>query len=206
VEQMLHVIESEVARIGSVLENFSDFASLGSLHRSEVDMAALVRRQVKLFIPRAEKQGITITIEHPQQTLPPIQGDPVRLEQVVLNLLINALEAMPQGGQLTVRLKAIDDLPSHRWLSIEVIDTGNGIPENVLEHIFDPYFSTKNGGTGMGLAICDKIVRQHLGRVECRTTEHGTTFEIQLPVDEPTPVFAQNISPLHPFESDVQGK
>jgi two-component system nitrogen regulation sensor histidine kinase GlnL len=103
------------------------------------------------------------------------------LEQVLLNLLVNAMEAMPDGGILEIRvsLAAAASPPSIR---IEIADTGPGVPEALRSRIFDPYFTTKSEGTGMGLALCDKIIRQHDGLLDFQCTEHGSVFGITLPI------------------------
>ncbi len=178
VRSMLNVIKAEVTRVGGVLESFRDFASFDQLNRTPVDLAKLVGRQAKLISPQAEMQEIDVQVQLPEEPLPPVNADRVRLEQVLLNLLVNAMEAMPDGGTLTLRVAAGEDAQSAR---IEVADTGPGIPAEARDCIFDPYFTTKNGGTGMGLALCEKLVRQHNGRLQFHTSENGTVFELTLP-------------------------
>ncbi len=175
-KQMLSVIRTEVTRIGGVLESFRDFASIDCLNTSEVDITAILRQQVELLRPQAHRQGVRIEFDANRPTTV-VDGDQVRLEQVFLNLLINALEAMPAGGTLT--------MTSHREgnsVRIEVADTGCGVPESLRDKILDPYFTTKASGTGLGLALCDKIVRQHLGTLDFHTSPRGTTFEVSLPL------------------------
>ncbi|MFT5327259.1 MAG: signal transduction histidine kinase [Planctomycetaceae bacterium] len=182
-QEMLSVIRTEVARIGGVLENFRDFASLGRLNLATVDLAGLIDRQVRLIGPQTNLQKIDIRVELPDEPLPSLQGDRVRLEQVLLNLLVNAMEAMPEGGTLTVRVETsrANDADT---LRVEVLDTGPGITDAVRSRIFDPYFTTKNDGTGMGLALCDKIIRQHNGRIEIGSSQNGAVFEIILPTTD----------------------
>jgi signal transduction histidine kinase len=95
----------------------------------------------------------------------------------LLNLVINALEAMPAGGQLTLKASIQDEA-----CRIEVADTGPGIPAEVQENLFEPYFSTKDKGTGMGLALSEKLISQHGGRIDYHTGPHGTTFRISVPL------------------------
>jgi len=104
----------------------------------------------------------------------------VGLEQVLLNLALNAMSAMPDGGTLTFRVSQPSDA-----LRCDVVDSGRGIPLEIQSQVFDPYFTTRNDGTGMGLALCDKIIRQHDGSIDFRTGPQGTEFTILLPLDIP---------------------
>lgn len=180
--EMLGVIKTEVARVGGVLEGFRDFASVGRLNLAEVDLVKLIDRQVRLIGPQAETQGIDVQVKLPAGPLPTVCVDRVRLEQVLLNLMINAMEAMPDGGIITVRASTVRDETSNS-VRIEIIDMGPGVPENLRSRVFDPYFTTKGEGTGMGLALCDKIIRQHHGSLDFHSTEHGSVFDVTLPIE-----------------------
>ncbi len=182
VNSMLEIIKTEVKRVGGVLESFQDFASVGQLNRSDVDLASLIERQVTLIRPQADRQRVAVRVELPARPLPPVFADCLRLEQVLLNLMLNAMEAMPEGGTLAVRVTE-GRWADERSVVVEVTDTGPGVPENLRDKIFDPYFTTKAAGTGMGLAICEKIVRQHHGHLALGPPASGTTFEVTLPVD-----------------------
>jgi two-component system nitrogen regulation sensor histidine kinase GlnL len=192
VQDMLEVIQTEVARVGGVLESFRDFASLGQLNLTHVDLDSLVQRQLRLLAPRARQQRVHTRLILPDQPLPVVQADRVRLEQVLVNLLVNALEAMPDGGDLTIHVTdhSLTHPPS---LRVAVEDTGPGIPESLCDRIFDPYFTTKRDGTGMGLAICDKIISQHKGSLEYHRAGTRTVFEFSLPV----PPFASELDGDH---------
>lgn len=113
--------------------------------------------------------------------LPVIFGDVVRLSQLFTNLIQNAAQAMPKGGQLTLRLKAVR-LHGDRAVQIEVEDSGCGIPEEVIESIFKPFFTTRTEGTGLGLAICARIVEQHQGKIKAyNSPAGGAIFRVTLP-------------------------
>ncbi len=182
VHRMLGVIKTEVTRVGGVLESFRDFASVGRLNLGPVDLYELISRQAELVRPQAELAGIDVRIAVPDKPLPPLTADRARLEQVLLNLLINAIEAMPQGGQLVVQLQ-VDNVETPATVRIDIADTGPGIPDTIRDRVFDAYFTTKSQGTGMGLALCDKITRQHSGSLDVESSAAGTTFSVTLPLD-----------------------
>jgi signal transduction histidine kinase len=120
---------------------------------------------------------------------PTVRADPNRLRQVFLNLAINAMESMNDGGTITVRTGAAKRRSRNRgWIFVDVIDTGIGIPAKHLGQIFDPFFTTKNAGTGLGLTVTHKIIEDHHGRIEVDSqAEGGTTFRVLLPVGRPLP-------------------
>ena len=181
--QMLGIIGTEVARIGEVLEGFRDFASIDNLNITLVDVAAMIGQQVELMRPQASKQGVKFALDFGDGAVE-ISADRTRLEQVLLNLIINALESMPDGGTIRIGTRR-----EHDSLRIEVADGGCGVPSNVQDKILEPYVTTKSTGTGLGLALCDKIVRQHDGVLEFYSSSDGTTFEVTLPM-EPAKVLA----------------
>lgn len=179
ITEMLSVIRLEVARVIQVLESFRDYASLSDLNAHPLDLLPVIAQQLRLIRPQADRQQVRTSVETAgPEFAPRIVADRTRLEQVLLNLFINALEAMPDGGRLTVRVSQSDEL-----LKIEVCDDGPGIPEDLRSMIFDPYFTTKSEGTGMGLALCEKIVRQHQGSLEYRRNGRESVFEILLPLE-----------------------
>jgi len=186
-DDMLKIIKKEINRTVSVLEDFRDFASLGGLNLSPVDLRDIVQRQTALVTPQARKHKINLNVEIDRSFAGTVQADAGRIEQVLLNLLINAIDAMKDGGELTVRLSAEQDGRDLGLQRVEVIDTGLGIPDNLKDRIFDPYFTTKGSGTGMGLALCDKIVRQHLGNLSFHRSNEGTVFEFTLPIHTSQP-------------------
>ena len=150
-----------------------------------VPVQAMVEETLMVLARDPQKDGIALRVQ--VQPGLAVQGDPVQLQQVLLNLLINARQAMlGRGGSLSVKATLTDDLSE---LKLQVIDTGPGIPEKLLPKIFQPFFTTKGTarkgeakGTGLGLAICKEIVEHHHGRIEVESTPgKGTTFNIYLP-------------------------
>ncbi len=178
VQELLDVLHIEVARITNVLDSFRNYASVNELGRSWVDVATLIEKLVRFLHPQTKQQNVVVKVDLPDESLESIAADSMRLEQVLLNLALNALAAMPDGGTLRFRLSKQDD-----YLRIDVTDTGNGIPVEIQSQIFDPYFTTRNEGTGMGLALCDKIIRQHAGSIDFSTGPTGTQFSVLLPTE-----------------------
>jgi len=178
VQQMLAVIKAEMTRVGGVLEGFRDFAAIDELNLELVDLNELIRRQVDLLGPRVKQAQIAFHVEHIPD-LPRVMADHIRLEQVLLNLLLNAIDSMPDGGSVRIRPETTGD-----GVKIQVRDTGCGIPANLRDKILDPYFTTKSNGTGLGLALCDKIMRQHNGTLDFRVTDTGTVFEMRIPTGQ----------------------
>ncbi|HOK53454.1 MAG TPA: ATP-binding protein, partial [Armatimonadota bacterium] len=120
-----------------------------------------------------------VVIDHLDDSIPKIQADGKQLEQVLRNIIINALQAMPEdGGTLSVQTKTVG-----QFVELAITDTGSGIPEEKLDRIFVPFFTTKTKGTGLGLSVVQKIVENHGGRIEVTSViGQGTTFKIMLPI------------------------
>jgi two-component system, NtrC family, sensor histidine kinase HydH len=178
VEELIGVVKSEVLRLNGVLESFRDFASLQRLTVQPADVDVLLGDVARLIGPQADEQRIEVTAQHLGSGLPRVPLDVEKIKQAVLNLVINAIEAMPEGGRLVLAASARDG-----ELLIEVSDTGPGIPTEIQPNLFKPYFSTKAQGTGMGLALTEKLVGQHGGRIEYRTSPSGTTFSMAIPLE-----------------------
>jgi PAS domain S-box-containing protein len=172
------VLRTEVCRLNGVLESFRSFADLQRLSVGPTDALAVVEKAIRLIRPQAREQGVAITLLHPERELPPVPLDAEKFEQVVLNLLINALDAVGRAGELTLSVRVAEE-----ELCVDVTDSGPGIPPEVQRHLFQPYFSTKSHGTGMGLALCEKLVSQHGGTIDYVTGPGGTTFRVRVPLD-----------------------
>ncbi|WP_339686021.1 two-component system sensor histidine kinase NtrB [Gimesia maris] len=179
VNEMLGVIHTEIIRLTAVLEGFRDYASMSEPGRTDVDLGTLIKKLARFIRPQAEQQHVKVEVNLAEENLPTIKADSVHMDQVLLNLALNALQAMPEGGILSIGLQQEGE-----WLRIKVSDSGKGIPAEYRDRIFDPYFTTRNDGTGMGLALCEKIVRQHDGTIDLKTGAGGTAFSVLLPINE----------------------
>lgn len=182
VPEMLSIIQSEIKRTGQVLECFRDYASADKLDLVDADIAGLLSHQGELLRPMADANNVTLDLTLNPELPKSIMVDSARLEQVIHNLMLNAIQAMPEGGTLCVQAEFATESDSSGVL-VKFTDTGRGIPESIRPHIFDAYFTTKGGGTGMGLALSDKIARQHGGRLDFVNVDGVTTFELFLPDD-----------------------
>ncbi|HUK87452.1 MAG TPA: ATP-binding protein [Terriglobales bacterium] len=179
----LELIESESRRCGDIVRNLLVFARSAPMNLEWTDLHRVVEQCVRLVQHKMELSGVQLQLELDPE-LPRVQCDPAQIEQLLLALVINALEAMPRGGNLWLRSAA---LPSGREVQLQVRDDGVGIPEEFLPHMFEPFMTTKEGahGVGLGLAVSHSIVERHHGRIEVASrVGQGSTFTITLPVGE----------------------
>ena len=175
VKETMRVLKTEIGRITGVLNGFREYASVLTLNREATDLGRIVQKTIDLIRPQAERQRVRITANIPADNAS-LRGDSGLLEQVLLNLVLNALEAMLNGGELQIDVKY-----NSSDVILSVKDSGAGIPPDLQSRIFDPFFTTKQHGSGMGLAFCDKIVREHSGKINCETSDAGTMFQVTLP-------------------------
>jgi two-component system NtrC family sensor kinase len=163
-----------------------------------LEVNEILEELIRLSEPWFLARNVKLTT-HLSPNLPPISGDPTQLQTLFLNLITNALDAMPKGGALTIRTRSAPlSLSSKvgRWLEISIADTGIGITEESKKRIFEAFFTTKKmgEGTGLGLAICEKIIKEHSGRIELESeVGKGSTFFISLPVFERNETDEQSI-------------
>jgi two-component system NtrC family sensor kinase len=178
--QDLQVIVRETLRCRGIVRNLLDFARQTGPELAQANLASVIRDTITLLHKHAAFRDVVIAHEIPK-TPPPVRGDPHQLQQVLVNLLVNAAEAMPDGGRIHVGL-AVDAANEQAVLSVS--DTGTGIPEAIRDRIFEPFFSTKGGKTdGFGLAVSWSIVQQHGGVIDVESEiGRGTTFRVRLPL------------------------
>jgi len=177
-------ILEEVDRINGILEALLSFARPSEAVFSLVHLDELVRQSLDLIAAQAREQGVEVAVDLPVDSIP-LVADSGLVKQVLLNLMLNALQAMEWGGELLIRAQSIPPRRGEPAESggalVEVVDTGSGIPEETLERAFDPFFTTKPTGTGLGLSICYGIVERHNGDIEIETREgEGTTVRVRL--------------------------
>ncbi|MEJ2097051.1 MAG: ATP-binding protein, partial [Deltaproteobacteria bacterium] len=175
--EMAEVMIREVDRLNRVISELLEFARPTELNLAATDVYELLNHAVQLVQQDANLKHIDISIPKGSETVY-VKVDPDRFLQCMLNLFLNAIEAMPEGGLLRIVVFVHED----ERVDIEITDTGRGIDAESLHRIFDPYFTTKTTGTGLGLAIVHKIIEAHHGRIRVRSTlGKGTTFTISVP-------------------------
>ena len=166
---------AELANLKRIIGRFSDFAKMPPPEFQPVNLNHLVAGVMKLFDPQLAAASIRTSLELAPD-LPPAQADPEQISRVIQNLVLNAVDAMPQGGVLTIRTLARDGA-----VSLEVADTGQGLTPEECERLFTPYYTTKTHGTGLGLAIVQSVVSDHGGRITVESAPgKGAAFRIDL--------------------------
>ena len=171
------ILIQEVDRLNRVITQLLEFARPLTLRQVPVDLAEVAERALQVVSGEAREKGISLKTRLPRD-LPKVPADPDRLQQVFLNLYLNALAAMEPGGVLTTAASAAPD----GTVRLQVTDTGAGIPEEDLGRVFDPYYTTKASGTGLGLAIVHKIVEAHGGDIRLESVPgRGTTVSVRIP-------------------------
>ena len=180
VSNSLQVIESESRRCGEIVRNLLTFARAAPMNLEWTNLNAVVDRVARLVLHQFELANIQLQLELADD-LPAVHGDPAQLQQVLLALVMNAIDAMPGGGNLWLRTRARRET---REVQFEVRDDGVGIAPDVLPRLFEPFFTTKERGrgVGLGLAISQSIIERHGGRIEVASEPgKGTTFTVSLP-------------------------
>ena len=183
--ESIKIIEQETTRCVDVVKDLLDFARSKPPERMQVDLLELLEDSVSLLIPHIKKNKIQIRRAY-DTGFPSIEIDPHLIRQVLLNVMINAIQAMPRGGTLRLglgRLRRQEPKEGPNWVEIIISDTGCGIPEKDLERVFDPFFTTKGGkGTGLGLSVCQRIMDDHHGKIEIESRAGtGTTCCLYFP-------------------------
>ncbi len=168
------LVHMEIGRLGKLLDEFLAFARPADLNPTRSDVVALARHVVELERPGAQLRAIELVVRSPDR---PVEAtiDAPKIHQVVQNLLRNAIEASPRGGRVVVVIE-----PVETGVAIRVRDQGPGVPPEVLARIYEPFFSTKPGGTGMGMAIVHSLVTLHGGEIQV-SSDGATEFAVVLP-------------------------
>ena len=175
----LRTIQEQISRISKIIQTLLNMARPRRTRRQPVQLSPLLEQSLSFVHEKLARRGIRATTSLP--AVPSVVGDAERLQQLFLNLFLNAADAMPQGGDLGVELRAVGDV-----VEVRVSDTGVGIPADQIERVFEPFYTTKapGRGTGLGLAIVDHIVRGHGGKMVVDSAPgRGTAMRVWLPLE-----------------------
>jgi PAS domain S-box-containing protein len=175
---IIEKIVKQTFRASEIVNNLLNFSRTGAGELADVDLNRLVEETLSLVAHPLKTSQIRV-VKQLSDGLPPVRGSANKLQQVFLNLFLNARDAMPTGGMLEVRTAA-----HNGSVEIEIVDTGNGIPREHIHKIFDPFFTTKatGRGTGLGLSVSYGIIKEHAGRIDVRSTPgRGTSFHVEFP-------------------------
>ena len=180
--QKIRTVERECDRLNSILEDFLRFARVKELRRTDCDLNAVVQEMIDFITPQAAEHGIEL-VPYFRADLPPVSLDSELFKQALLNLLLNAQNAMPAGGQIVLQTH-----PVQGGATLDVIDNGVGMDAETQSRIFRPFFSTRKDGSGLGLPTARKIIEAHNGTITVESAAgKGTRFTLKLPTHaEPT--------------------
>jgi two-component system sensor histidine kinase PilS (NtrC family) len=182
--QLVEIVLRESARLNQIVGDFLEYARPAPMAPIEINMAEILDEVLLLIEHRALPANLKVSREYGDAL--PARADPQRVRQAVWNLCLNAVQAMPDGGELRVGAHSLPERGGRLQLSIS--DTGQGIADADLPHIFEPFFSTKPEGSGIGLALVYRVVEEHGGSIEVRSrVGEGTTFTLTMPAPDGRP-------------------
>jgi signal transduction histidine kinase len=179
VRPQIDILASEIRRLDRVVKTFLDFTRPVEIHPVETDVEPLVREVFALAEPQARKNHVQLIFER-NGSPPRVRIDRDLIKQALLNLVLNGCQAMPKGGALTVTPRTVSNA-----VELAITDCGVGIPPEAQQKIFSLFYTTKPGGTGIGLAMAFRIVQLHNGSIDFSSeVNRGTTFRVTLPVGD----------------------
>ena len=183
------IIQKHTEQCKSVVEALLNFARVSEPRKSKTDIHECIDEVLSVLEPQLQKGGITIQKKFNEE-IPKLIVDPQKIQQVFMNLFLNARQAMSEGGRIVVRTFLQKDM-----LAVEITDTGIGISDKNIDRIFDPFFTTKESGrgTGLGLSVSYGIIQQHGGKIEVISSPgKGSSFKILLPIAEKSAIEVKN--------------
>ena len=185
-KKLAHDILDEVDRLNNIVGNLLPLAKPAESNPRQIDIHQEIERCVNFIEAKAKSQKVTLKTDF-EQDMPKLRFDPAELRQVLLNVMMNGLQAMPKGGTLWIKTSYVAagklNTMSDGRILIRIEDEGAGIPAGLRQKVFDPFFTTKTGGTGLGLAICNSIVKRYNGEIGIDQADRGgTEVNISLPV------------------------
>jgi two-component system sensor histidine kinase PilS (NtrC family) len=190
---LVEIVMKESARLDHIVASFLDYARPAPLAPIEINLAEILEEVLVMIEHRTLPPDLKIVRQYSDSLA--VQADPQQIRQALWNLCLNAVQSMPEGGELRVGGRVLPGPPGER-IQVWVSDTGDGIAEEDLPHIFEPFYSTKAEGSGIGLALVYRVLQDHSGQIEARSRlGEGTTFTLTLPT-VPEPLNAVLTSPI----------
>lgn len=174
--ETVSVVQKELIRLSGFVEECLHFSKTGELNKRPIDIHGILAEIMSLLLPQAKLSGVQIELDVDPE-LPKIKADRDKIKQAFLNIMINGVEAMPDGGRLRVSAKRVD-----HEIRISCHDTGPGIPDEMKDKIFDLFYTTKDGGTGIGLSVTQNVVHAHGGTIWLEPSKKGSTFVVTIPI------------------------
>jgi two-component system, NtrC family, sensor histidine kinase HydH len=172
----LSIVDEEITRLEQLVQGFLDFARPPETVRHSINLADVVTSTVNLVTPQAGRRTVSVTCDV-SDDLPPVDADSGQLRQVILNLLLNAIEATPTGGTVAIHVEY-----QNGFAVLRVTDTGEGLPTGLGDSIFEPFVSSRETGIGLGLSICRRIVETHQGTITAQNhPAGGAEFTVRIP-------------------------
>ncbi len=181
-DPQLCIVSDEINRLDRIVREFLEFSRPPALRCRAQEIGPVIDRTLSLQAVRLREKKICV-LQRRSPRLPLVMADSEQLEQVLLNLLNNAVDAMSDGGELQIQVSAEKDADGRSMVVVRICDSGHGMPEDAQAHVFEPFFSTKEGGTGLGLCIAARIMAAHDGLLVLESsTERGTVFAVWTPI------------------------
>ena len=182
IQDLINRMTQDYYRLNHLMESVLNYARASGTKTEELDLEIFLQRILDRWRPKLAKAHVEAKYFKASDKIPKVWGDPRTLEQVFTNLISNAVEAMSRtGGNLTVRLAFIENYAGKPHVEVDISDNGPGIPDDLREHIFEPFVTNKSSGTGLGLAIVKNIITSHKGTIDVKSFPGGTLFQVYLP-------------------------
>jgi len=196
-KKFFSLVSEQIKRIDSLITRILNLGRVDAAQYKMVSIEEVIKDVLFSFNLQLREQNTKIKLTH-HGVLPLIRADQQSLKEVFSNILINSIQAMPQGGSINISTRRKKDRNTGKALvEVSITDEGRGIPENYLHRIFDPFFTTKQEGSGLGLYICYQIIKTHQGEIRVRSTDSGANFTILLPVPENKTSFVDEKRKIH---------
>jgi signal transduction histidine kinase len=193
IAEKLNVVEHEIERLSDMATEFLSYSNVDQLKTSPIDIHILLQQVIRFIGYQAKEHNVTIK-EKFSPSIPEISLNHKQMKQVFLNIILNAIQAMPDGGELKISTEMARNKEDK--ILVTFSDTGVGIKKEVQAHVFEPFFTTRKGGTGLGLSFVDKVVRDHGGEIEIKSSKgKGTRIDLYFPLQNQILASPENRKP-----------